>query len=189
IYTSEANNIVDLSFSDFWTKVIDESFFSAASSLEKKFRGFQIFNLTLPKVEISNLSSMFSKNFMRCFINHLSNEDRYLNKISNKVLSCIISVANINKKTICPIIKSLLGPLGALNFDKITKTNLVESLIISADKDALWDILQLLKTMTCSPYLSDMKNIDQQRQISIDMMLKILRNRKCNKNNKWYPYL
>ncbi|KAG5437856.1 hypothetical protein PCANB_000571 [Pneumocystis canis] len=185
IYTSEISNIIDLPFSDFWTKVIDESLFSAASSLEKKFRGFQIFNLTLPQIEISNISFMFSKNFMRCFINHLSNEDRYLNKISNKVLSCIISVANIRKKAILPMIRSLLGPLGALNFDKITKTKLIESLIISADEDGLWDILQLLKTMTCSPYLNDIKNIDQKRQISIDIMLNILRNKKCKKNNKW----
>ncbi|CCJ29977.1 unnamed protein product [Pneumocystis jirovecii] len=39
IYTSETSNIVNLSFLDFWTKIIDESFFSATSSLEKKILG------------------------------------------------------------------------------------------------------------------------------------------------------
>ncbi|KAG4304561.1 hypothetical protein PORY_001954 [Pneumocystis oryctolagi] len=185
IYTSKTNDIVNLPFLNFWTKVIDESFFSATSSLERKFWGFQIFNLILSKIEISNIPCMFSKNFMRCFINHLSNEDRYLNKISNKVLSCIISVANTRKEVILPIIKSLLGPFGALNFDKITKTKLVESLISLADEECLWDILQLLKEITCSPYSKDIKDIEKRQKTSIDMMLNILRNKKYSKTNDW----
>ncbi|KAG5519932.1 hypothetical protein PMAC_000209 [Pneumocystis sp. 'macacae'] len=184
-YTSKISNIANSSFLDFWTKVIDESLFSATSSLEKKFWGFQIFNLTLPKIEISNISHMFSKNFMRCFINHLSDKDRYLNKISNRVLLSILSVADTRKEIILPITKSLLGPLGALNFDKITKTKLVESLISLANEKELWDILQLLKTITCFPNSKDIKDIEQKRQISVDIMLSILRNKKCNKNNKW----
>ncbi|CCJ29976.1 unnamed protein product [Pneumocystis jirovecii] len=108
---------------------------------------------------------------MRCFINHLSNKDRYLNKISNKVLLCILSVADTRKETILPIIKSLLGPLGALNFDKITKTKLIESLISLSTEKELWDILQLLKTITCFPHSKDTKDIEQKRQISIDIML------------------
>ncbi|EMR09016.1 hypothetical protein PNEG_02790 [Pneumocystis murina B123] len=184
MYTLEANNAVNSSFLEFWTKVIDESFFSAASSLEKKFLGFQVFNIALSKIENSDITHLFSKNFMRCFINHLSDENRYLNKISNKVISCIISTANTRKKVILPIIQSLLGPLGALNFDKITKTKLVESLISLADETSLWDILQLLKTITCSP-CSKNEDIDQKRQISIDIMLSILRNKKCNKSNEW----
>ncbi|QSL65681.1 hypothetical protein MERGE_002994 [Pneumocystis wakefieldiae] len=183
-YTLGTNKAVNSSLLEFWTKVIDESFFSAASSLERKFLGFKVFNIALSKIENSDIPHLFSKNFMRCFINHLSDENRYLNKISNKVISCIISTANTRQKAILPIIESLLGPLGALNFDKITKTKLVESLISLADETTLWDILQLLKTITCSPY-SKNEDIDQKRQISIDMMLGILRNKKCNKSNEW----
>ena len=63
-----------------------ESLFSAAASNERKYWGFQIFQKALPRVPAADLPMLFTKNFMRSWINHLSNSDRYLHKIAKQVV-------------------------------------------------------------------------------------------------------
>lgn len=63
-----------------------ESLFSAAASPERKFWGFQIFQKALPRVSEADIPMLFTKNFMRSWINHLSNSDRYLHKAAKQVV-------------------------------------------------------------------------------------------------------
>jgi hypothetical protein len=64
-----------------------ESLFSSTSSAERKYWGFQIFQKALPRVnQSSDLPMLFTKNFMRSWINHLSNSDRYLHKVARAVV-------------------------------------------------------------------------------------------------------
>lgn len=63
-----------------------ESLFSSTSSPERKYWGFQIFQKALPRVAASDIPMLFTKNFMRSWINHLSNHDRYLHKVAKQVV-------------------------------------------------------------------------------------------------------
>lgn len=72
---------------EFWTAVVDEGMFSATSSPEKKFWGFEIFCLFIQHV--SDPTVLFGRNFLRCLVNHFNQADRNLNKEAKKVMSCI----------------------------------------------------------------------------------------------------
>ena len=64
-----------------------ESFFSSTSSPERKYWGFQLFQKALPRIrDPQDLPFLFTKNFMRSWINHLSKSDRYLHKIALSVV-------------------------------------------------------------------------------------------------------
>ena len=71
-------------------QLFPESLFSAATSPERKYWGFQIFQKVLPRVGEADIPMLFTKNFMRSWINHLSNSDRYLHKAAKQVVSLVI---------------------------------------------------------------------------------------------------
>lgn len=66
-----------------------ESLFSSTSSPERKYWGFQVFTKALPRVNADDMPMLFTKNFMRSWINHLSNSDRYLHKAARQVVSIL----------------------------------------------------------------------------------------------------
>ena len=66
--------------------LFSESLFSANVSAERKYWGFAVFRMALPRVDVGRLPMLFTKNFMRCWINHLSQKDRYLHKVAIQVV-------------------------------------------------------------------------------------------------------
>lgn len=70
---------------------IPESLFASTSSPERKYWGFQVFQKALPRVNANDMPMLFTKNFMRSWINHLSNSDRYLHKIARQVVRWCIA--------------------------------------------------------------------------------------------------
>jgi DNA polymerase phi len=72
-----------------------ESLFSSTSSPERKYWGFQVFQKALQRVSQNDMPLLFTKNFMRSWINHLSQKDRYLHKIARQV------VRELQKETAC----------------------------------------------------------------------------------------
>lgn len=71
-----------------------ESLFSSTSSQERKYWGFQVFQKALPRVNQSSMPMLFTKNFMRSWINHLSHRDRYLHKIARQAVLLRYSLSN-----------------------------------------------------------------------------------------------
>lgn len=69
------------------TKFCLESLFSTTASAERKYWGFQVFQKALHRVTAENMPMLFTKNFMRTWINHLSHHDRYLHKIARQTVS------------------------------------------------------------------------------------------------------
>ena len=63
-----------------------ESLFSSTSSPQRKYWGFQVFQRALTRVTEVNMPMLFTKNFMRSWINHLSKRDRYLHKIAQQTV-------------------------------------------------------------------------------------------------------
>jgi DNA polymerase phi len=72
-----------------------ESLFSTNASSQRKFWGFQVFQEALPRVSETDMPLLFTKNFMRTWINHLSKSDRYLHKAALQVVCTITSILYI----------------------------------------------------------------------------------------------
>jgi len=66
-----------------------ETLFSSTASPNRKYWGFQVFQKALKRADEEAVPMLFTKNFMRTWINHLSKKDRYLHKVS--------------LQTVCPI--------------------------------------------------------------------------------------
>src|ERR1700728_49734 len=100
---------------------------------------------------------LFTKNFMRSWINHLSSHDRYLHKaakqvVGNSVIHALIessfryrglqatdiqSFVQKNPTLGFTLILQLTGTNGNRQFDKLTKTKTVESILASMNAEGI----------------------------------------------------
>jgi hypothetical protein len=72
---------------------VTESLFPDSASNERKYWGFAIFKKALPRLKATDLPMLFTKNFLRTWINHLSRPDRYLHSFAKQIASGIIASA------------------------------------------------------------------------------------------------
>lgn len=74
-------------------RLIVDGFFAQSSSLERKFLGFQLFQMCLLSMDVYLIPTLFSENCLRCMINHSSSGERYLNKAAKRsVLSSVWAI-------------------------------------------------------------------------------------------------
>lgn len=66
---------------------------------------------------------------MRCTINHVQQEDRFLNRAADKSLHILIQAVEAKPKILPIVLSRLLAGHGTYNFDKITKTKTIEKLL------------------------------------------------------------
>ncbi|KAG1891307.1 DNA polymerase phi-domain-containing protein [Suillus subluteus] len=131
-------------FQEFFRVVVDETLFGASSSPERKFWGFLVFKKALRRVDGTDLPMLFTKNFMRSWINHLSHKDRHLHKISLDVVKDIQNVVQQNPELGYTLILQLTGIHGSQQFDKLTRTKTVESILSRMDSDGIMKYIQSL---------------------------------------------
>lgn len=149
-------------FSQFWLIVVDESLFSASSSEERKFHGFllliKLFNLltSTPQYVPVLLPHLFTRNLLRCIINHLSDPSRYLHKSAAKAISTIQKLATAQPSAIPYIVKGLVLGNGTTGFDQLTKTKTVEKLLPLAgdSEDALREVVEMFRDIIVTPPLT-----------------------------------
>lgn len=64
-----------------------ETLFAPASTPQRKYWGFEVVSKALPLLSDEMLPFIFTQNFMKCWMNHLSGEDRYLHKAAQRIVS------------------------------------------------------------------------------------------------------
>ena len=75
------------SFSELFRIVVDETLFGVSASPERKSWGFQVFEKAVARVPANQLSSLFTPNFMRTWMNHLAGKDRLLHGAAHHAVS------------------------------------------------------------------------------------------------------
>lgn len=76
-----------------------ESFFSSTASVERKYLGFEVFRKSLPRVDATTMPMLFTQNYMRSWINHLSGKERQLHKAALQVVRSPASSPNASLLT------------------------------------------------------------------------------------------
>ncbi|KAI8998993.1 DNA polymerase phi-domain-containing protein [Trametes punicea] len=176
------------SFPEFFRIVVDESLFASTSSPERKYWGFQIFQKALPRVSADDMPMLFTKNFMRSWINHLSNSDRYLHKAARQVAADIQNVVKSNPRTGFSLILQLTGVHGSRQFDKLTKTKTVESILTSMDNEGIQNYIDyLLKQVDDEPSSepTDIQALNTRRAWVIEQLAALIRNGAIPKSDAW----
>ncbi|KDQ59553.1 hypothetical protein JAAARDRAFT_127225 [Jaapia argillacea MUCL 33604] len=179
------------SFQEFFRIVVDESFFAATASQERKYWGFQIFQNALRRASVDDVPMLFTKNFMRTWINHLSNNDRYLHKAARQVATEMQSVVEKNPTIGFTLILQLTGVNGNKQFDKLTRTKTVESILTSMDADGINSYIDyLLKQVNEGSLIrrdsrTDMQVVNSRRAWIVDQLAALIRNGAIPKSDDW----
>lgn len=206
-------------FEHFWRIVVDESLFSASSSEERKFHGFllliKVLNLltSTPQYIPHLLPHLFTRNLLRCTINHHSDPSRYLHKSAAKSVSTIQKLATAHSSSIPFIVRGLILGNGTTGFDRLTKTKTIEKLLPLAgeNENALTEVVETLRDITVAPptainrnHGEDDDSTDQEdggeekenikgvrreeeskRQWAADQLLSLVRSGKGRKHGAW----
>ncbi|KAG0326236.1 DNA-directed DNA polymerase [Dissophora globulifera] len=176
-------------FNDFWNVVIDSTLFDSSSSHERKFWGFQIFEKVLPVLGEDQIPLVFTTNFMRCFVNNLSSEDRFLNKAAKHTMAAMHAKADTNEAVRLTLITQLLDKNP--NFDRMSRSKTVETLLGGLDVSHIQHYLQYLSKAFLQQDGPDTngtergKRVDVSRQWTIDQMYSLFRNPKVPREESW----
>ncbi|KAI8606640.1 DNA polymerase phi-domain-containing protein [Dissophora ornata] len=176
-------------FNDFWNVVIDSTLFDSSSSHERKFWGFQIFEKVLPVLGEDQIPLVFTTNFMRCFVNNLSSEDRFLNKAAKHTMAAMHAKADTNEAVRLTLITQLLDKNP--NFDRLSRSKTVETMLGGLDVSHIQHYLQYLTKAFLQQDGPDSNNsergkrIDISRQWTIDQMFSLFRNPKVPREESW----
>ncbi|ODH48524.1 hypothetical protein GX48_05393 [Paracoccidioides brasiliensis] len=171
------------SFMDFWTEVIDNGLFAAASSEERKYWGFLLLAKVMNEAPAHLAALVFTKNLMRSFMNQLAVEDRYLHRIATKALKSIQARVGKEPDFIVPALEGLMGPTGAVNFDQITKTKTIEKMISAITANSLKDVVPLFEHMIARPGMHDAKAAASTRQQLASHLLSVVKTQASAINN------
>ncbi|KAK2875593.1 hypothetical protein FQN49_001579 [Arthroderma sp. PD_2] len=136
-----------LTFADFWAEVVDRGLFADASSEERKYWGFLVFMKVLNEAPIEVAKLIFTKNFMRCMMNQLAVEDRYLHKIAVKAAKSIQARALKESEFAYPALCGLMGARGAINFDQVAKVKIVEKIVSNLSQSVVKQLLPVFEGM------------------------------------------
>ncbi|KAJ3923602.1 DNA polymerase phi-domain-containing protein [Lentinula edodes] len=180
----DTSNAVKSNFPEFFRIVVDESLFSSTASPERKYWGFQVFQKALHLVSEDNMPMLFTKNFMRTWINHLSKQDRYLHKAAKQTVAEIQTFVQRNPKLGFALILQLTGVHGSQQFDKITKTKTVESIISTMDADDIKQYIAYLLNQANDSEVA-VEIINARRRWIIDQLSGLIRNGSIAKTGEW----
>ncbi|ORX88701.1 hypothetical protein K493DRAFT_341123 [Basidiobolus meristosporus CBS 931.73] len=178
-------------FPEFWKTVVDDGLFNANSSHERKYWGFLVFEEALPRLPSSQMPLIFTSNFMRCFINNLTSEDRFLNKSAKHTMNVILEVAENNKDVALTLVMQLQGKNGNQQFDKFTKTKTVETILGSMDNEGVTSYITYLKSVFNNDADSSaaeddrVKAIEAQRFWAVDQLFALVRNTRIPREESW----
>lgn len=157
-------------FPDFYTTCVDESMFANTASSERKSWGFQVFTKALPLATPTDKPLLFSPNFMRTWINQLSSKDRLLHKAATNAATVVQEVVSGDSHTAFALTSQLLGRHGSYNFDRITNTKTIESILASLDSAGVWEYTQyIVQTVSSS-------SEESKRRWGLDQLLALIRN-------------
>ncbi|KAH8108174.1 DNA polymerase phi-domain-containing protein [Cristinia sonorae] len=176
------------SFPEFFRILVDESLFAASSSAERKYWGFQVFRKSLSRASAADTPMLFTKNFMRTWINHLSNSDRYLHKAAKQVASDILGLVKKDPTLGFTLILQLTGVNGSQQFDRLTKTKTVETILTSLDADGIEGYIDSLLQQVNDKDGNDADNIpaiNGRRLWIVDQLAALIRNGAIAKNDVW----
>ncbi|PYH44313.1 DNA-directed DNA polymerase POL5 [Aspergillus saccharolyticus JOP 1030-1] len=176
---SKSKGASRLGFSEFWGDVVDNGLFAAASSEERKYWGFSLFIKVVTETPLPGAAQVFTRNLIRCLMNQLAVEDRYLHRMAVKAAKSLQTRVAREPAFAAAAVRGLLSPsTGSVTFDQATKTKTVEKIVVEADVTALTEIVPLFEKLIASPCAADdTKAAASSRQYLAGLLLAIVRAR------------
>ncbi|THG98713.1 hypothetical protein EW026_g3515 [Hermanssonia centrifuga] len=152
------------SFPEFFRILVDESLFSSTSSPERKYWGFQVFQKALPRVPTA----------LTVYLLYQAND--------------IQTVVKNNPRLGFTLVLQLTGVHGSHQFDKLTKTKTVETLLTTMDNEGIQSYIEYLLKQVNDEQASqttDIQALNARRAWIVDQLAALIRNGAVPKDDKW----
>ncbi|ORX59850.1 hypothetical protein BCR36DRAFT_315879 [Piromyces finnis] len=184
LFNNENKDIISLQ--DLWLTVVDECLFN--STYERKYLGFSLFKIILPKVSTEKIPFIFAPNFMRSLINNLSINKTYLHKLAVQLIQDLVETASKDSSVAIALVAQLTGKHGHQNFDKITKTKTIDSIISTLNTDGIKSYIDYLRNIFLDQdnFEIDAKKVEAHRIWVVDQLVSIIKNQKIPKDSDVY---
>ncbi|WFD06863.1 DNA-directed DNA polymerase [Malassezia vespertilionis] len=173
-------------FADFFRIVVDETLFANSASPERKSWGFQVLHKALERAPADVLPFLFTPNLMRTWINQLTEKNRLLHSMAQKTVTYVSEAVKRNPTAGLALVTQLLGEHGRQNFDRVTHTKTIESILSSLDESGIRRYLAYLRGVAYAPAPGDdEKLVTSHRQWVCDQMLALVRSNLVPRMQKW----
>ncbi|KAI8988871.1 DNA polymerase phi-domain-containing protein [Pilobolus umbonatus] len=176
-------------FQEFWDIAVDKNMFHQQASHGRKYWGFSLIEKAVRRLSPEEIPLIFTANFMRTFINNLSSDLRFLNKAAKHTAQVIQEVAEKNKQVGFSLITQLLGNNGHQNFDRITHTRTVESLLTTLDAEGIKSYIEYLAKTFVTVGATEEKAVQTTREWALNQMTLLITNPKIPKEEEWVSEL
>ncbi|KAJ1918613.1 DNA-directed DNA polymerase [Mycoemilia scoparia] len=141
--------------SDIWSAVVEQGYFNQTnSSNEHKYWGLQLLDQAARVLSPSDLPHILTPNAIRCLISNCSSDQKLLFKASRRALTGLCQAAEKDSKAALAIITNLTGKHqhgGAVNFDKLTRTKTISTIMSKLDSETLNTYINHLQNSFVSP--------------------------------------
>ncbi|KAL1582787.1 hypothetical protein WHR41_08349 [Cladosporium halotolerans] len=164
-------------FAQFWKQVVESGLFHTSSSAERKALGFQVLAMAVSSAPSTVLRQLFTPNLTRCIINQRAGSQRYLFDAAKAALNACIARSKQDPTASSGVIQGLIEE-GAANFDQVTKTKTVETLLGQSSTEALLDVVTFIQRLMRKPKHEEQSQADAQRRMLADLLLSIVRSHK-----------
>jgi len=123
-----------------WQNIVEKEFFN--STVNRKYLGFRLFSFFLEKVNLSDISSFLTPNFLHCLITNLTVKKKLLGKSAIKTIEELVNEAKKDPHNALAIVSSLQGPNGHPSFDTVTKTKTIKQILQALNPDICVNYIQ-----------------------------------------------
>ena len=161
-------------FAKFWDGIMASRVFASSSSAERKSLGFQVFSLAVSSAPKDLLYNVLHVALLRCILDQRASSERYLFDAAKTPLNQMIGRAKREREVAGKLAEYLLHN-GAVNFDQLTKTKTVESIIGLADKKSLETLAIAIYGKIVEARKDDEAQADAHRRLLADLLLTMVR--------------
>jgi len=161
-------------FSKVWDAIVVSTMFGPSSSAERKASGLQILSLAISTAPVALLPVVLrSPKLMKCIIGHRANTEAHLFEASKAPLDQLMLRVKHDPDVASVAFRALVAG-GRPNFDHITKTKTIESIIRQASEQALESIVAYISE-ALKGIADHEDNAELYRRMLADLLLTAIR--------------
>ncbi|KAF2115511.1 DNA polymerase phi-domain-containing protein [Lophiotrema nucula] len=189
----QQDNLAKLEFPQFWVDIVDSNLFATTSSHERKGWGFKLFTKLVTTIPTWAIPFLFSPNLMRTLTNQSKKDDRFLHAAALASMKAIEHRAEQEPSSAAAIVVAMTSKHSAIDLDTKQKAKSLEAVLLSADDEALQQIVSHFRSLILRPESEDQGVADRRRQTIADTLLSVVRDYKryatsaaaSGKESKW----
>ncbi|TPX37827.1 hypothetical protein SeMB42_g06860 [Synchytrium endobioticum] len=171
-----------ISLLEFWQLVLDTMF---SSTPERKYVVYELFKVLLPRLNPTQIPVVLNRIFIRQLMRDLSDSKGLLFDSAKLAAKVFAVVAKQNEEASYHLVLQLIGQRGIHEFDKVTKTKTVASMMESMSADGFQKYVEYLKnTFLNQPVTIPVEEVDSNRSIILDQMTQLVRTAKIPKSEE-----